>query len=90
MSHLKKDDHRIEALIDKERISIEKTIDIIAAENHAPPSVMEVLGSVLNTKTIEGYPGKRFHAGCKHVDDIENVAVQGARELFGDVRVQAR
>jgi glycine hydroxymethyltransferase len=51
---------------------------------------MEVLGSVLNTKTIEGYPGKRFHAGCKHVDDIENVAVQGARELFGDVRVQAR
>jgi glycine hydroxymethyltransferase len=83
MSHLKKDDPQIAALIDKERIRIEETLDMIAAENHAPPSVMEVLGSILNTKTIEGYPGKRFHAGCKHVDEIENIAVQRARELFG-------
>ena len=83
MSHLKKDDPQIAALIDKERIRIEETLDMIAAENHAPPSVMEVLGSILNTKTIEGYPGKRFHAGCVYVDEIENIAVQRARELFG-------
>ncbi len=83
MSHLKRDDPRIAALVDKERLRIEETLDMIAAENHAPPSVMEVLGSILNTKTIEGYPGKRFHAGCKHVDEIENIAVQRARELFG-------
>ena len=83
MSHLKKDDPRIAALIDKEKIRIEETLDLIAAENHAPPSVMEVLGSILNTKTIEGYPGKRFHAGCEHVDEIEDIAVQRAKELFG-------
>jgi glycine hydroxymethyltransferase len=83
MSHLKKDDPQMAALIDKESIRIEETLDMIAAENHAPPSVMEVLGSILNTKTIEGYPGKRFHAGCEHVDEIENIAIQRARELFG-------
>ena len=77
MLHLKKDDPRIAALIDKERIRIEETLDMITAENHAPPSVMEVLGSILNTKTIDGYPGKRFHAGCEHVDQIED------RELGG-------
>jgi len=90
MSHLKKADPRIAALIDKERIRIEETLDMIAAENHAPPSVMEVLGSVLNTKTIEGYPGKRFHAGCKHVDEIENITVQRARDLFGSEYVNVQ
>jgi glycine hydroxymethyltransferase len=90
MSHLKKDDPRIAALIDKERIRIEETLDMIAAENHAPPSVMEVLGSVLNTKTIEGYPGKRFHAGCEHVDEIENIAVRRARDLFGSEYVNVQ
>jgi glycine hydroxymethyltransferase len=83
MTHLTTDDPQIAALIDKERIRIEETLDMIAAENHAPKSVMEVLGSILNTKTIEGYPGKRFHAGCEHVDEIENIAVRRARELFG-------
>ena len=90
MSHLKKADPRIAALIDKERIRIEETLDMIAAENHAPPSVMEVLGSILNTKTIEGYPGKRFHAGCKHVDEIENITVQRARDLFGSEYVNVQ
>lgn len=83
MIHLKKDDPRIAALIDKERTRIEETLDMIAAENHAPPSILEVLGSVLNTKTIEGYPGRRFHAGCGYVDEIERIAVGRARKLFG-------
>jgi glycine hydroxymethyltransferase len=83
MIHLTEDDPRIAALIGKERIRIEETLDMIAAENHAPKSIMEVLGSILNTKTIEGYPGKRFHAGCKYVDEIETIAVQRARALFG-------
>ena len=83
MIHLQKDDSRLAALIDKERTRIEETLDLIAAENHAPQSIMEVLGSILNTKTIEGYPGKRFHAGCAHVDEIENIAIRRAKELFG-------
>jgi glycine hydroxymethyltransferase len=46
-------------LLEREQKRIEHTLDLIAAENHAPCSVMEALGSVFNTKTIEGYPGKR-------------------------------
>ena len=83
MPQLKEDDPRIAALIDKESKRIEETLDMIAAENHAPQSVLEVLGSILNTKTIEGYPGNRFHAGCKHVDAIEKIAIQRAKKLFG-------
>ena len=83
MTHLGNDDPRIAALIEKEKIRIEETLDLIAAENHAPLAVMEVLGSILNTKTIEGYPGKRFHAGCAVVDEIETITIQRARQLFG-------
>ena len=83
MQYLKKDDPRIAALIEKEEIRVEETLDLIAAENHSPRSIMEVLGSILNTKTIEGYPGRRFHAGCVNVDEIENIAIRRAKKLFG-------
>lgn len=83
MRFLEKDDAEIAVLVKKEAVRIENTINLIAAENHAPPSIMEVLGSVLNTKTIEGYPGKRFHAGCVHVDEIENLAIARGKSLFG-------
>ncbi len=83
MQYLKKDDPQIAALIEKEAIRIEETLDLIAAENHSPRSIMEVLGSILNTKTIEGYPGRRFHAGCVNVDEIENIAIRRAKRLFG-------
>ena len=85
MSHLTKDDPRIAALIEKEKTRIEKTLDMIAAENHAPQSVLEVLGSILNTKTIEGYPGRRYHAGCVHVDEVERLAISRCQSLFGAV-----
>ena len=74
MDHLREDDPRIAGLVEKEAARIENTLDLIAAENHMPPSIMEVLGSILNTKTIEGYPGKRFHAGCEFVDLREALA----------------
>jgi glycine hydroxymethyltransferase len=83
MSDIVKADPHLAALIGKEAIRIEETLDLIAAENHAPRSVMEAIGSILNTKTIEGYPGKRFHAGCVHVDEIETLAIHRARQLFG-------
>ena len=83
MQYLKKDDPQIAALIEKEEIRIEETLDLIAAENHSPRSIMEVLGSILNTKTIEGYPGRRFHAGCVNVDEIEEIAIRRAKRLFG-------
>ncbi|MBW1866899.1 MAG: serine hydroxymethyltransferase [Deltaproteobacteria bacterium] len=83
MRYLEKDDAEIAALVKKEGERIENTLNLIAAENHSPRSIMEVLGSILNTKTIEGYPGKRFHAGCTHVDEIENLAIARGKALFG-------
>lgn len=82
MQYLPKDDPEIAALIQHEELRLETTLNLIAAEHHCPPSIMEVLGSVLNTKTIEGYPGKRFHAGCGYVDQVENLAISRGRELF--------
>lgn len=83
MAHLNKDDPEIAALVLKEESRIENTLNLIAAENHAPRSVMEVMGSIFNTKTIEGYPGNRFHAGCEYVDMVERLAIQRAMKLFG-------
>lgn len=82
MRYLVQDDPQVAALIEKEEVRIENTLDLIAAENHSPPSVMEALGSVFNTKTIEGYPGKRFHAGCKYADEVEDLAVSRGKQLF--------
>lgn len=83
MQHLSKDDPELAELIRNEESRIENTLDLIAAENHAPRSIMEALGSIFNTKTIEGYPGKRFHAGCVYADQVENLAVSRGRRLFG-------
>jgi glycine hydroxymethyltransferase len=82
MQYLPKDDPDLEVLIKKEAARIENTLDLIAAENHSPRSIMETQGSIFNTKTIEGYPGKRFHAGCKYADELENLAISRAKELF--------
>lgn len=83
MPHVSEDDPDIAQLIKKEETRIENTLDLIAAENHAPLSITEAVGSILNTKTIEGYPGKRFHAGCEYVDEIEKIAISRAKRLFG-------
>jgi glycine hydroxymethyltransferase len=83
MLHVFEDDPAVAQLIRKEELRIENTLDLIAAENHAPPSILEAAGSILNTKTIEGYPGKRFHAGCKYADEIERLAISRAQSLFG-------
>ncbi len=83
MEYLARDDPELSRLICAEEDRIETTLDLIAAENHPPPSILEVLGSVFTTKTIEGYPGARFHAGCRHADAVENLALERARALFG-------
>jgi len=80
--YLNQADPEIASLVTEEERRLENTIDLIAAESHASLAIMEVLGSVLNTKTIEGYPGKRFHAGCIQVDQIEDTAISRAKELF--------
>ncbi len=82
-SMLQKDDPKLADLVTLEKNRLETTLNLIAAENHAPASILEVMGSCLNTKTIEGYPGNRFHAGCVHVDEVEQLAIERGRELFG-------
>ena len=61
----------------------EDHIELIASENYASPRVMEAQGSVLTNKYAEGYPGKRYYGGCEHVDVIEQLAIDRAKELFG-------
>jgi glycine hydroxymethyltransferase len=83
MLYLPNDDPRVAQIIRQEEARIENSLDLIAAENHAPRSILEAQGSIFSTKAAEGYPGRRFHAGCVHADELESLAVDRARQLFG-------
>jgi glycine hydroxymethyltransferase len=61
----------------------EAHIELIASENYASPRVMQAQGTQLTNKYAEGYPGKRYYGGCEHVDVVEDLAIQYAKELFG-------
>ncbi|MCY0964764.1 serine hydroxymethyltransferase [Parathalassolituus penaei] len=61
----------------------EHHIELIASENYTSPRVMEAQGSQLTNKYAEGYPGKRYYGGCEHVDVIEQLAIDRAKQLFG-------
>ena len=58
-------------------------IELIASENYTSPLVLEAQGSVLTNKYAEGYPGKRYYGGCEHVDEVERLAIERAKALFG-------
>ena len=61
----------------------QNTLELIASENHVSPAVMHTMGTWLTNKYAEGYPGKRYYGGCEHHDEIENIARDRAKELFG-------
>ena len=61
----------------------EDHIELIASENYTSPQVMEAQGSELTNKYAEGYPGKRYYGGCEHVDVVEQLAIDRAKQLFG-------
>ena len=69
--------------IDLENQRQEHHIELIASENYCSPRVLEAQGSQLTNKYAEGYPGKRYYGGCEHVDVVENLAIERAKELFG-------
>ena len=69
-------------LIEKERQRQEDEICLIASENYTSKDVMRVVGSILTNKYAEGYPNKRYYGGCKYVDEIEQYAIDKAKELF--------
>ncbi len=90
MPFISHDDPAVAALIEKERERQESTLNLIAAENTAPAAVLEALGSSFNNKTAEGYPGRRYHTGCRVTDELEQLAVERAKALFeaGHANVQ--
>jgi glycine hydroxymethyltransferase len=76
-------DKAIFELIDSEEERQLNGIELIASENFTSPAVMEATGSILTNKYAEGYPGKRYYGGCEVVDQIEQIAIDRAKELFG-------
>ncbi len=70
-------------LINKEEERQLHGVELIASENFTSPAVMEATGSVLTNKYAEGYPGKRYYGGCEVVDQIEQIAIDRAKALFG-------
>src|ERR687889_479671 len=80
---LQQADPQIAELIDKEARRQHSTLELIASENHVSQAVMEAAGSVLTNKYAEGYPGARYYGGCGFYDQIENLAIDRAKQLFG-------
>jgi glycine hydroxymethyltransferase len=76
-------DPQIAELIAKETQRQHSTLELIASENHVSQAVMEAAGSVLTNKYAEGYPGARYYGGCEYYDQIENLAIDRAKQLFG-------
>jgi glycine hydroxymethyltransferase len=80
---LRNADPDVWAIVERDRERHNETLNFIASENYASPAVLECLASHLNVKYAEGYPGARYYQGVGLVDDIERLAVERARELFG-------
>jgi glycine hydroxymethyltransferase len=82
MEHVKQADHELFEAIQAEKKRQQEKIELIASENFVSEAVMEAMGSVLTNKYAEGYPGKRYYGGCEHVDVVENLARDRAKQLF--------
>lgn len=83
LSNVKREDSAVFEAIMAEKNRQNANIELIASENFVSEAVMEAQGSYLTNKYAEGYPGKRYYGGCEHVDVVENIARDRAKELFG-------
>ncbi|ASN04062.1 serine hydroxymethyltransferase [Virgibacillus necropolis] len=90
MEHVKKGDQELYQAIQNEKKRQHDKIELIASENFVSEAVMEAMGSVLTNKYAEGYPGKRYYGGCEHVDVVENLARDRAKQLFGAEHVNVQ
>ena len=88
--NLKKEDREISDLMEKELKRQREGIELIASENFASQAVMEAMGSHLTNKYAEGYPSKRYYGGCEIVDEVEEIARNRAKELFGAEHVNVQ
>ena len=76
-------DPALASMIDAEVVRQHQHIELIASENYTSPAVMEAQGSQLTNKYAEGYPGKRFYGGCEYVDQVEQLAIDRLKALYG-------
>ena len=83
MKNIKKQDTKIYKAIQNEVKRQQESMELIPSENIASPAVIEALGTVLTNKYSEGYPGARYYGGQEYIDEIENVARERAKKLFG-------
>lgn len=83
IENVTKIDPEVANFINKEANRQVDNIELIASENFVSPAVMEAMGTPLTNKYAEGYPGKRYYGGCEFVDEIENLAIERAKKLFG-------
>lgn len=83
-------DPTLYAIISREKQRQEDEINLIASENYASPAVLEAAASVLTNKYAEGYPGKRYYAGCAAVDQVEQLAIDRCKQLFGAAHVNVQ
>ncbi|MCO8266788.1 MULTISPECIES: serine hydroxymethyltransferase [Haloferax] len=89
-SHVRDVDPAVADALDGEVERQRDTLAMIASENHVSEAVLEAQGSALTNKYAEGYPGKRYYAGCEYADDVENLAVERAKELWGAEHVNVQ
>lgn len=82
-SALKEQDVQVYEFIEREYDRLQNTLQLIAAENQCSRAVLAALGSIIQNKTTEGFPGARFHGGCEVVDEVERLAAARAEETFG-------
>ncbi len=83
-------DPEIAQVLEDEARRQESTLEMIASENFVPQAILDCQGSVLTNKYAEGYPGRRYYAGCEHVDVAEELAISRAKELFGAEHVNVQ
>jgi glycine hydroxymethyltransferase len=76
-------DEELFALLEREFARQRDGLELIASENFTSPQVMEATGSVLTNKYAEGYPGKRYYGGCEVIDEVEQLAIDRLKQLFG-------
>ncbi|MEK5059563.1 MULTISPECIES: serine hydroxymethyltransferase [unclassified Paenibacillus] len=90
MDQLRKADPAVLNAMGLELKRQQNNIELIASENIVSEAVIEAMGSVLTNKYAEGYPGKRYYGGCEHVDVVEDIARERAKELFGAEHVNVQ
>ena len=83
MDYLRREDEQVGVWLEREYARQQENIELIASENITSPAAMAAVGSCLTNKYAEGYPGRRYYGGCEYVDEIERLAIDRVKKLFG-------